>query len=111
METEALVFKALSDPTRLRVAALLAATGEVCVCNLADALQAQGFKISKHLAVLRAAGVVEARREGTWMYYRLAAPRSGLQRRLFEALRRELKEHATVKADLARLSRTVCGVR
>lgn len=111
MKTETLLFKALSDPTRLRIAALLSIEGEVCVCYLAQALQAQDFKISRHLGVLRAAGVVEARRDGTWMHYKLAAPRSGLERRLFEAFRQDLREHPMVKADLKRLSRAVCAVR
>jgi ArsR family transcriptional regulator len=111
MKTEALLFKALSDPTRLRIAALLAVKGEVCVCYLADALEAQDFKVSRHLAILRAAGVVEARREGTWMHYKLAGPRSEVERCLFDCFRRHLKEHPTLKADLKRLSRAACVAR
>jgi ArsR family transcriptional regulator len=111
MLTEALFFKALSDPTRLRLATLLAIKGEVCVCYLADALEAQDFKVSRHLAILRAAGIVEARREGTWMHYTLASPRSELERGLFDCLRQHLKGHPTVRADLKRLSRAVCAVR
>lgn len=111
MKTESLLFKALSDPTRLRIAALLSVKGEVCVCYLAEALQAQDFKISRHLGVLRAAGVVEARREGTWMHYKLATPRSRFENFLFESFRQHLREHPTVKADLKRLSRAVCAVR
>ena len=111
MNTEALLFKALSDPTRLRIAALLAMKGDVCVCYLAGALEAQDFKISRHLGILRAAGIVEARREGTWMHYKLASPRSEFEKRLFDCLRRYLKEHPTVKADLKRLSSACCAVR
>ena len=111
MKTEALLFKALSDPTRLRIAALLAMKGEVCVCYLAGALEAQDFKISRHLGILRASGIVEARREGTWMHYKLASPRSDFERCLFDCLRRHLKGHTTVKADLKRLSRLACALR
>ncbi|MFW6367212.1 MAG: ArsR/SmtB family transcription factor, partial [bacterium] len=66
MHQEAELFKALSDPTRLRLVALLALHGEVCVCAMAEALDEPDFKISRHLRVLRSAGLVAARREGTW---------------------------------------------
>jgi ArsR family transcriptional regulator len=111
VKTEALLFKALSDPTRLRIAALLALKGEVCVCYLAEALGAQDFKVSRHLAILRAAGVVEARRAGTWMHYSLAPPRSKVERCLFDCFRRHLRGHPTVREDMKRLSRAACIAR
>lgn len=66
------LLKALGDPTRLRLALLLARNGEMCVCHLVEATGGRQYSISRHLAVLRSAGVVSARREGTWMHYRLA---------------------------------------
>ena len=111
MKTEALLFKALSDPTRLRIATLLAVKGEVCVCYLAEALGAQDFKVSRHLGILRAAGIVEARREGTWMHYKLASPRSDFEMCLFDCLRQHLKGHTTVREDMKRLSRLACALR
>jgi ArsR family transcriptional regulator len=110
MEAEAQLFKALSDPTRLRIVSLLAVKGELCVCYLAEALAAQDFKISRHLSILRSTGVVEARREGTWMHYKLAPPRSEIEKCLFDGLRRELKRHPTVREDLKRLSRAAGAV-
>lgn len=110
MDAEARFFKALSDPTRLRIAAILALEGEVCVCNLAGALAVRDFHISRHLAVLRAAGIVATRREGTWVHYRLAAPRSGIERSLYAAFRHHLREHPVVRADLKRLRRAACAV-
>ena len=65
------LFKALSDPIRLRLLSLIAASDEVCVCDLTDAFDVTGATISHHLRVLREAGMVEARRVGTWAYYRL----------------------------------------
>jgi len=65
------LFKALGDETRLRIVALLS-HGELCVCHLEEALRLSQPKVSRHLATLRAAGVVEDRRHGTWVYYRLA---------------------------------------
>ncbi|MEV4709495.1 metalloregulator ArsR/SmtB family transcription factor [Actinoplanes sp. NPDC049316] len=67
------LFKALSDPIRLRLLSLIAASDEVCVCDLTDAFDVTGATISHHLRVLREAGMVEARRVGTWAYYRLRA--------------------------------------
>jgi ArsR family transcriptional regulator len=64
-------FRALGDETRLRCLALLLAEGELCVCELVHALDLAQPKISRHLAQLRNAGIVEARRAGTWMHYRL----------------------------------------
>lgn len=72
METLATRFKALGDPTRLRILALLRA-GELCVCDLTAALGLPQSTVSRHLALLRAAGWVTGRRGGAWMYYRLAA--------------------------------------
>ncbi len=64
--------KALADPTRVRILGLLAG-GQVCVCHLHDALAIPQPTASRHLAYLRKAGLVDSRREGTWMYYTLAA--------------------------------------
>lgn len=65
------VFKALADETRLRLLALLA-DGEVCVCHLHGSLRLPQPTVSRHLAYLRKAGLVAARRDGVWMHYRLA---------------------------------------
>jgi ArsR family transcriptional regulator len=65
------VLKALADPTRLRIVGLLAA-GEICVCHLQESLGIAQPKTSRHLAYLRRAGVVEGRKNGLWVYYRLA---------------------------------------
>jgi ArsR family transcriptional regulator len=64
-------YKALADATRLRILALLA-DGEVCVCDIHDTLRVPQPTASRHLAYLRQAGLVAARREGTWMHYRIA---------------------------------------
>ncbi|MBK1726647.1 ArsR/SmtB family transcription factor [Halorhodospira neutriphila] len=64
-------FRALSDETRLRCVALLQAEGQLCVCELTYALGMEQPKVSRHLAQLRQAGVVEPRRCGTWIHYRL----------------------------------------
>lgn len=109
MQKEAALFKVFADPTRLRVAALLSVRGETCVCELAQALGEADFKLSRHLRIMRAAGVVEARRDGTWMHYRLVEPRTELEQGLQKCLRKRLGGHKTVKADLKRLAKVSCA--
>jgi len=65
--------QSLSDETRLRILALLTA-GELCVCDLMAVLDLPQSTVSRHLAYLRNAGLVEDRRQGVWMFYRLATP-------------------------------------
>lgn len=96
-----LVFDALADATRRRILALLADQGELCVCELTAALDEVQPKISRHLGVLKDAGVVLSRREGTWMYYRTAAPRPAWAELLLGTL--TLGAVAEFSADLARL--------
>jgi ArsR family transcriptional regulator len=108
MQKEADLFKALSDPTRLRLAVLLAVHGETCVCDLAEALCEPDFKVSRHLGILRSAGMVEARRAGTWMYYRLADAGSDLERRIQACFRASFTAHVTVQGDLQRLEAAAC---
>jgi len=71
-DTLASLFKALSEPTRVRILALLLEKGELCVCDLVDTLALSQSVISRHLAYLRNNDVVIARREGVWMYYQLS---------------------------------------
>ena len=63
-------FQALGDATRLRILALLL-SGEVCVCNIHASLRISQPKASRHLAYLRRSRLVETRREGLWIHYRL----------------------------------------
>src|SRR5262247_2479866 len=65
------VFKALADKTRLRILALLG-NNEVCVCHLHDSLRLPQPTVSRHLAYLRGTGLVDVRRDGIWMHYRVA---------------------------------------
>lgn len=108
MQEEAELFKALSDPTRLRLAVLLAIRGETCVCELAAALDEPDYKISRHLGVLRSGGLVEARREGAWMHYRLSEGRTDLEKCLQTCFRDCLTDHPVVREDQARLTDAQC---
>jgi ArsR family transcriptional regulator len=109
MKKEASLFKVLSDTTRLRLTSLLLVNGETCVCMLAQALNEPDFKISRHLGVMRAAGLVEARREGTWMHYQLVKPLSSFEQFFQEFLRKGLAEDPILKQDLACLAKASCA--
>jgi len=67
------MFKALADPTRLRLLSLVAshAGGEACVCDISPSFDLTQPTISHHLKVLRAAGLLDSERRGTWVYYRV----------------------------------------
>mgnify|MGYP005840249629 FL=1 len=103
MQQSAAKLKALGDPTRLRLAVLLAAHSDVCVCNLAESLGEAEFKISRHLGVMRASGLVEVRREGVWKYYRLARANGTFDAAMVRLLRICSKDDPALQADLARL--------
>lgn len=104
----ALLFAALADRTRLRLLNLMDGK-EVCVCYFVEILGQSQPKISRHLAYLRRAGVVAARREGKWMHYRIVAPRhAGASRILSETLS-VLGDDKTMQADVTRLNKACCA--
>ena len=98
------MFNILSDPTRLRALMLIQSEGEVCVCELTHALQESQPKISRHLALMRDAGIVEARREGTWMHYRLGPSLPDWARQIVESSHAQLCGLAVYRQDARRLS-------
>lgn len=67
-----LITTALADPGRVRILACLRGAGEVCACHIIELLALAPSTVSKHMAILRGAGLVEARKDGRWMHYRLA---------------------------------------
>src|SRR3990167_2592942 len=79
------VFTALADGTRLRILNLLN-EGELCVCDLIRILKEPQSKVSRHLAYLRRAGLVEGRKDGLWMHYRLSKPTAKIYSVLLKAV-------------------------
>jgi ArsR family transcriptional regulator, arsenate/arsenite/antimonite-responsive transcriptional repressor len=101
-------FQALGDNTRLRLLNLMG-DQELCVCDFVEILNQPQPKISRHLAYLRSAGIVAARRDGKWMHYRIVMPpNEGAAKVLRETLA-WLKEERTMQADLMRLTRACCA--
>ena len=98
------VFQALGDRTRLRILALLL-SGEVCVCHIHESLQLPQPKVSRHLAYLRRAGLVDTRKDGLWVHYRLATLREPVARTIQDAVAHALGHVETTTRDLTRLAR------
>lgn len=103
-------FLALADRTRLRLLNLMR-QGEVCVCYFVEILQSPQSSISRHLAYLRKAGVVAARREGKWMHYRITAPADPEAAQLFSAVQSWLQQQPEFQRDLERLVKICCASR
>ena len=102
-----LFFAALADRTRLRLLNLMR-EGEVCVCNFADTLGTNDPKISRHLAYLKRAGLVNWRRDGKWMHYSLNAPKSEAARDVFNATMKMLETDREMEQDRKRLAKVCC---
>lgn len=90
------VYSALADPTRLRILSLLS-EDEICVCDLHASLDVPQPTASRHLAYLRKAGLVAARRDGIWMHYRLASIDNPVIASVVKAALHALT-HATISA-------------
>ena len=101
-------FAALSDPTRLRLLNLMNGR-EVCVCYFVEILKQGQPKISRHLAYLRRAGIVSARREGKWMHYSIQPPSNSGARAILESTLASLQADRTMQADTAQLARACCA--
>jgi ArsR family transcriptional regulator len=104
------LFRALADRTRLRLLNLMR-DGEVCVCVFTHVLKTHQPKISRHLAYLRAAGLVETRRQGRWMHYRIAVPADAGLRIALRAAMAALDEQPLFRADRARMHSIACSPR
>jgi ArsR family transcriptional regulator len=108
----AALMKALADETRLRIVALLV-HGELCVCHLEAALDLSQPNASRHLAILRAAGVVEPRRDGNWIHYRLVDQADPHRARILQAVVGGFERRDLLRRDVERLQRArgpgACG--
>jgi ArsR family transcriptional regulator len=103
-----LFFRALADRTRLRLLNLMR-NDEVCVCFFVEILKTNQPKISRHLAYLRRAGIVGARREGQWMHYRIAEPADADAARLLQDVMTWLANDQEMQRDRERLVKICCA--
>ena len=102
-----LLFSALADPTRLRLLNLLNGR-EVCVCYFVEVLQQSQPKISRHLAYLRGAELVTARREGKWMHYSIQRPEDDRAGAILDAALLSLQTDRSMQSDLELLGTACC---
>jgi ArsR family transcriptional regulator len=101
-------FRALADGTRLRLLNLLR-TDEVCVCFFVEVLKTNQPKISRHLAYLRRAGIVGARREGPWMHYRIVEPEDADAALVLREVMSWLAKDQEMQRDRERLVKVCCA--
>lgn len=99
------LLKALADDTRLRMVALLS-RGELCVCHIASTLDVSQPNASQHLTVLRNAGVVDSRRQGSWIYYRMCNEQDPVRARILRAILEGFAELRVSVEDRRRLATT-----
>ena len=97
------LFRAFSDPTRLRILHLLS-KGELCVCDIMAVIRAPQPKVSRHLAYLKRVGLVRDRKRGPWRHYSLAETESRLQLRLLKCVSEGADEIAALKRDARKLA-------
>jgi ArsR family transcriptional regulator len=105
---QARFFLALSDRTRLRLLNLMG-DDEVCVCFFVEVLKTNQPKISRHLAYLRKAGIVTARRQGKWMHYRIVTPPDKHAAGVLNEVRLWLAEDPEMQRDRQRLVKVCCA--
>jgi len=104
MKNAADFFKLFADPTRYRILHALT-HGEFCVCELTDAIQAPQYAVSRNLSALRKGGWVAERRDGTWIYYRLAPAHADLVKDIVRLMSKHGLDGKTLAADGKRLQK------
>jgi ArsR family transcriptional regulator len=105
MDRDAELFQSVADPTRLRLLNLLLQAGEICVCEMVDALDVPQYNISRHLHVLASAGWLEDRRLGKWIYYRISEKLKPHQRSMLRAIEQLRGERPDFQEDERRAGR------
>lgn len=102
------LFQSLADETRLRIVRLLATTAEeACLCELVDSLQEPTYKLSRHLKILRQAGLLSAQKDGRWVYHRLVSTPPYLKN-LYATVCALPDPDGVFQADLARFEERMC---
>lgn len=101
------VFRALGDETRVRIVALLV-HGELCVCHLEQALGLSQPNCSRQLGILKSAGIVDSRRDGTWVYYQLVEQETESVKNVIDLLSKTFGAERALRADHTRLKKN-CG--
>lgn len=107
MKNLAMIFKTLSDESRLRIYNILLASGELCVCDIEETLGFTQTKVSRHLAYLKRAGLVKDRKQGLWMLYSTVEPADDEQRHLLQGIAEVLKSNPAAQKDAKLLAQNI----
>lgn len=99
MKYHSQILKALADPIRLRIILLLQSEGELCVCDLMAVLKLPQSTVSRHLAYLKRSCLVDIRRQGVWMYYKLRSESCKMCQELLDILQRNVSLLPEAEAD------------
>ena len=102
-----MIFKTLSDESRLRIYSILLTSGELCVCDIEGVLRFTQTKVSRHLAMLKRAGLVKDRRQGLWMLYSVAEPKNEEQKCLLHTIAEQLKTYPITQRDVKLLANKI----
>jgi DNA-binding transcriptional ArsR family regulator len=102
------LLSAVADPVRLRLTSLIAHNGETCVCDLVDATGLTQTNVSRHLSLLRHAGLVTGRKQGLWVYYSINKPVSASQKQILSLVKKAIDTEPELHADLNRLKNSGC---
>lgn len=105
METTLEILKAISDKNRLRVVAALWRFDELCACQITELLRVKGATVSRHMGVLQKAGLIESRKDGRWVFYKLLQPAGS--ENLFQWLEHSLSGADELVADFQALKKIV----
>jgi len=109
MERLSALFKALSDRNRLRIMMALTRHQELCACQITELIQVTGATASRHMGILISSGLVDSRKEGRWVYYRLCRHNQGLDF-FIQWIETQLQEDRNAAADAASLERILAEV-
>jgi ArsR family transcriptional regulator len=101
------LFKALADESRLRILNLLFELGELCVCDIESTLGFTQTKVSRHMNYLTRAGLTQDRKQGRWVLYRIARPKSDEQRTVIESVRDIVQANTQARNDLEKIRRNI----
>ncbi len=102
-------FKALSDESRLRILGIILRSEELCVCDIEYVMKFTQTKVSRHLSYLKNAGLVEDRRQGLWVLYRIAKPQDEARRKLIRYVEAVLASDPAALEDVRRLKESIDG--
>lgn len=107
MKQLSLIFKALADESRLRILNLLFQSGELCVCDIESILRFTQTKVSRHMRYLKRIGLIDDRKQGRWVLYSIARPKTAEQEAIIASVKTIIESHTQSKKDTAALLKNI----